>query len=60
MGDWKYLEDDKGEYLFNLSKDEKENKDLKLDEPRIFKELKDKYAAWENTVLEPIPLQESH
>lgn len=56
MGQWKYLQDPKGEYLFNLVTDQLETKDLKLTHPDIFDQLKKKYAAWEKTVLPPVPL----
>ena len=55
-GDWKYLKDEKGEYLFNLSKDPGEQNDLKEKEILIFQKLKQKYSKWEKTVLEPVPL----
>lgn len=57
MGDWKYLQDDKGEHLFNLSNDQKEANDLKETQPKVFNELKEKFALWETTVLPPIPLE---
>ncbi|AEE52800.1 sulfatase-like hydrolase/transferase [Haliscomenobacter hydrossis] len=56
MGDWKYLQDEKGEYLFNLIADQEEKNDLKAKEEIIFKRLKKKYADWEKTVLQPMPL----
>jgi arylsulfatase A-like enzyme len=55
-GKWKYLQDQKGEYLFDLSADQGEKNDLKLKEAKKFEELKEKFAKWENTVLQPIPL----
>jgi arylsulfatase A-like enzyme len=55
-GNWKYLQDEKGEYLFNLSTDQAEKTDLKGKEEVIFNRLKKKYAEWEKTVLQPIPL----
>ncbi|MBC7921998.1 MAG: sulfatase-like hydrolase/transferase [Ferruginibacter sp.] len=55
-GNWKYLQDEKGEYLFNLAADQKEKNDLKAKEETIFTFLKEKYAKWEKTVLKPIPL----
>lgn len=55
-GNWKYLQDEKGEYLFNLATDEGEKNDLKATEEIIFNRLKKKYAEWEKTVLLPIPL----
>ncbi len=55
-GDWKYLKDEKGEYLFNLVKDPGEKTDRKETEKSIFERLKQKYSDWEKTVLIPIPL----
>ena len=55
-GEWKYLQDEKGEYLFNLSNDPGEKNDLKADQPAIFNQLKIEYGNWEKTVLQPIPL----
>ncbi|MES2881647.1 MAG: sulfatase [Bacteroidota bacterium] len=56
-GKWKYLKDEKGEYLFNLAIDQSEKNDLKSIEPDLFQDLKNKYAAWEATVLLPVPLR---
>jgi arylsulfatase A-like enzyme len=56
MGEWKYLQDAKGEYLFNLANDQGEKNNLKEKQQKIFMELKNKYAAWEKTILPPIPL----
>jgi len=55
-GDWKYLQDEKGEYLFNLVADKGEANNIKEKEPTIFDSLKKKLAGWEATVLTPIPL----
>lgn len=55
-GKWKYLQDEKGEYLFDLEKDPGEKQDLKNEQKNIFQILKDKYQRWEKTVLEPVPL----
>jgi arylsulfatase A-like enzyme len=55
-GDWKYLQDEKGEYLFDLGSDQQERNDLKEKHPDIFNKLKNKYADWEKTVLEPVPI----
>jgi arylsulfatase A-like enzyme len=55
-GPWKYLQDEKGEYLFNLEADPGEKNDLKTTQAVIFNRLKTQYAAWETTVLPPIPL----
>jgi arylsulfatase A-like enzyme len=56
-GDWKYLQDEKGEYLFNLAVDQAEKNDLKEKEKEVFERLKKMYAVWEKTVLMPIPLR---
>jgi len=58
-GNWKYLQDSKGEYLFDLSVDQGEKTNLKDQQPAVFNELKNKMAAWEKTVLKPIPLAEA-
>jgi arylsulfatase A-like enzyme len=55
-GEWKYLVDATGEYLFNLDNDPSERKNLKDENPDVFNSLRQKYAAWEKTVLEPIKL----
>lgn len=55
-GNWKYLKDEKGEYLFDLVTDASEKNDLKEKEKKIFEQLKQKYGEWEKTVLEPLPL----
>lgn len=55
-GDWKYLKTEKAEYLFNVAKDKFENNDLKASYPDRFKLLKQKFADWEKTVLNPVPL----
>ena len=55
-GDWKYLQDEKGEYLFNLTSDPGEKNDLKAKEEIIFKRLKKEYEDWVKTVLQPVPL----
>jgi len=55
-GKWKYLKDEKGEYLFDLSVDQEEKNDLKATEKKKFEEMKAKFAEWEKTVLKPIPL----
>jgi arylsulfatase A-like enzyme len=56
-GYWKYLKDEKGEYLFDLLYDPGEKKDLKEKEKQVFERLKQKYSEWEKTVLQPVPLE---
>jgi len=53
---WKYLKDEKGEYLFDLFYDGSEKTDLKEREKEIFEALKKKYREWEKTMLEPVAL----
>jgi arylsulfatase A-like enzyme len=55
-GSWKYLQDKDGEYLFNLDKDPYEKEDVRQANNEVFQRLKNKYAAWEASVLKPIPL----
>ena len=50
-GNWKYLEDEKGEYLFDLSTDPYEKADVKGQYPDILQNLRKKYLVWEGTVL---------
>jgi arylsulfatase A-like enzyme len=56
-GDWKYLEDEAGSYLFNLKNDPGEKHNLIKSQPKMAENLKAKYSSWEKTVLEPIPLK---
>lgn len=55
-GNWKYLQDEEGEHLFDLSVDEAEQNDLKDRHPAVVARLKEKYARWEKPLLAPIPL----
>lgn len=57
-GNWKYLKDDKGEYLFDLFADAGEKNDLKEKEKKVFDQLKQKYSEWEKTLLEPVALNQ--
>ncbi len=54
-GNWKYLKDEKGEYLYDLFYDGAERNDLKERETEVFNILKKKYEEWEKTVLKPVP-----
>jgi arylsulfatase A-like enzyme len=53
-GAWKWLSIEGHEYLFDLSHDARERANRARREPRLFSELKAKYAAWE-AALPPIP-----
>jgi arylsulfatase A-like enzyme len=55
-GKWKYLQDEKGEYLFNLAIDPGEKHNEKEKEKIIFEKLKQRYSGWEKTVLTPVAL----
>ncbi len=56
QGKWKYLQDEKGAYLFDLSTDRTEKNNLCDKEKRRFQKMKEQYVRWEKTVLKPIPL----
>ncbi len=55
-GDWKYLVDEKNEYLFNIAADPGEKTNLKDAHPGTFDKLKKQLADWEKSVLKPIAL----
>jgi arylsulfatase A-like enzyme len=55
-GDWKYLGDEKGEYLFHLAEDASEERDLKAEHPERLAQLKALYRELESQMLEPVPL----
>lgn len=55
-GRWKYWNDGKQEYLFDLVEDERENADFKKARPREFELLKEEFANWDKQVL-PKPAQ---
>jgi arylsulfatase A-like enzyme len=55
-GNWKYLQTEEGEFLFNLIDDPGEKNDLKEKFPARFEQLKKKYAEWEKGVLKPLEL----
>ena len=56
QGNWKWLQNEKGEYLFNLADDPGEKHDLRSAEPALFEKLKKKYSDWEKEVLVPVAL----
>ncbi len=53
-GNWKYFVNDDGEFLFDLSKDERERANLVKREAAQLEALREKFAAWERTIP-PIP-----
>ncbi len=57
-GNWKYLNFNGQEYLFDLAVDEREQSDFKRSKPELFQKLKGAFAEWQRTVLprpEPRP-----
>jgi arylsulfatase A-like enzyme len=55
-GDWKYLQDNSGEYLFNLRSDPGEKTNLKQQHADVMERMKKQYAAWEKGMLAGVPL----
>ena len=53
-GDWKYLQVDGNEYLFNIPADERERANLAGREPARLADLRDAWEAW-NETMPPIP-----
>ena len=55
-GEWKYLQDNSGEYLFNLRSDPGEKTNLKQQHADIMQRLKEQYGVWEKGLLPGAPL----
>ncbi|MHA4844162.1 sulfatase-like hydrolase/transferase [Flavitalea antarctica] len=55
-GNWKYLNDAGKEYLFNIAEDPGEKVNLSQTNPGKLSNLKEKYLAWQNSILVPLPL----
>jgi arylsulfatase A-like enzyme len=55
-GDWKFIQDAKGEYLFNIAMDQAEKNNLKDTNKDMAEKLRKLLADWEKAVLKPIPL----
>ncbi|QHE78023.1 sulfatase family protein [Hydrogenophaga sp. PBL-H3] len=53
-GDWKYLQVDGHEYLFNIAKDERERANLAAREPECLARMRAQWLAWDASVP-PIP-----
>jgi arylsulfatase A-like enzyme len=49
-GTWKYLRDAKGEFLFDLATDEREQADHKKSRPEVLVRLRDEFKRWESGV----------
>lgn len=54
-GDWKYLQVDGHEYLFNIAKDERERANLAAREPERLARMRAQWLAWDASVP-PIPV----
>lgn len=55
-GDWKFIVDAKGEYLFNIATDQAEKNNLKNTNKDIADKLRRLLTDWERAVLKPMPL----
>ncbi|MBD0369724.1 MAG: sulfatase-like hydrolase/transferase [Pyrinomonadaceae bacterium] len=51
LGKWKYLNDGRREYLFDLSIDQREQADFKEQNPEIFLQLRTEFQRWQSQVL---------
>lgn len=56
-GPWKYVDDGKQEYLFNLAIDEREQRDFREQNPSRFTRLRDEFKKWDSTVLPRPPVR---
>jgi arylsulfatase A-like enzyme len=56
QGDWKYLQNKDGEFLFNLAEDPYENVNLKDKSPQKLEELKEAFARLNQQMLPPLVL----
>ena len=54
VGDWKYLQVDGNEYLFNVTNDERERANLAAREPQRLELMRAQWLAW-NEGIPPIP-----
>jgi arylsulfatase A-like enzyme len=55
-GDWKFIVDAQGEYLFNIATDQAEKNNLKDTNKDMAGKLRKLLADWETAVLKPLPL----
>ena len=58
-GDWKYLKNDDGEFLFNLASDPFETTNLKDSQPERFREVRSAYLQMEGQMLKPYSYPET-
>src|SRR5687767_5624750 len=50
-GKWKYIREEKSEYLFDLSVDEREQADFAAANPDVLSKLKQEFVQWESQVV---------
>lgn len=55
-GNWKFIQDEKGEHLFNIATDQAEKNNLKDTNKDVADKLRKLLTDWEKAVLKPIPL----
>lgn len=55
MGDWKWVRSKKGEGLFDLSKDIKEENDLSGKHPEVLEQLISRFTAWQKDMAKSEP-----
>ncbi|MBM2839784.1 MAG: sulfatase-like hydrolase/transferase, partial [Bacteroidetes bacterium] len=56
-GNFKYVQDEKGEHVFDLAKDPGEKQDLTKSNPEMLQRLQLIYKEWESKMLTPVPLE---
>ena len=52
-GVWKYLSIDGSEFLFDLSRDQRERANMRYREPKKFEELRRAYFEWDASMPNP-------
>jgi arylsulfatase A-like enzyme len=57
-GAWKYIQTESGEFLYDLAVDPYEQNSLKVAFLNKLQELKTQLAAWESSMLPPVPLSD--
>ncbi|NUQ64205.1 MAG: sulfatase-like hydrolase/transferase [Pirellulales bacterium] len=55
VGNWKWVDSEKGSGLFDLSQDIGEKNDLSRQKPDVLKMVKSRFAAWEKAMAEAEP-----
>jgi hypothetical protein len=55
VGNWKWVDSERGGGLFDLSKDIGEQHDLSKERPEVLERLQARFAAWETAMAEAEP-----